>query len=57
MYMAEITLKGYKCERCGQVWVPREHERPRVCPKCKSAYWDAPRKLGKISRLALRNVR
>jgi predicted Zn-ribbon and HTH transcriptional regulator len=45
--MAEITLKGYKCERCGHVWVPREHERPRVCPKCKSAYWDKARKLGK----------
>jgi predicted Zn-ribbon and HTH transcriptional regulator len=43
--MAEITLKGYKCERCGHVWVPREHERPRVCPKCKSAYWDKARRI------------
>ena len=46
MYMAEITLKGYQCERCKHEWFPREkQERPRVCPKCKSAYWDAPRKL------------
>ena len=28
-------------------WAPRECERPRVCPKCKSAYWDVARKLGK----------
>ncbi len=47
MCMAEITLKGYKCERCGHVWAPREREKPRVCPKCKSAYWDRARKLGK----------
>jgi rubrerythrin len=46
--MAEITLKGYRCERCNHKWVPREDsERPRVCPKCKSAYWDVARKLGK----------
>lgn len=39
----EITLKGYKCERCGHVWVPQSEEKPRVCPKCKSPYWDKPR--------------
>jgi len=43
--MAEITLKGYQCERCEHKWVPRDEERPRVCPKCKSAYWDVPRKI------------
>ena len=41
--MGEITLKGYVCERCGHQWVPREEERPTVCPKCKSPYWDKPR--------------
>jgi len=43
--MAEITLKGYRCERCGHEWVPRNtDEKPRVCPKCKTPYWDRPRK-------------
>lgn len=42
--MAEVTLKGYRCERCNHVWVPRDKEKPRVCPKCKSPYWDVPRK-------------
>ena len=40
-----ITVMGYRCERCGHEWVPRapEHE-PKVCPKCKTPYWDQPRK-------------
>jgi len=40
----EIVLKGYRCERCGHEWVPRGNEIPRVCPKCKSPYWDKPKK-------------
>jgi len=36
---------GYRCERCQHEWIPREFEKePRVCPKCKSAYWNQPRK-------------
>jgi predicted Zn-ribbon and HTH transcriptional regulator len=42
--MAEIMLKGFRCERCEHTWIPRnEEERPTVCPKCKSPYWDKPR--------------
>ncbi len=38
----------YEC--CGHEWLPRKQEDgkaqpdPRVCPKCKSPYWNAPRK-------------
>ena len=40
-----IKVKGYRCERCGHTWIPREDtKKPRVCPKCKSPYWDIPRK-------------
>jgi DNA-directed RNA polymerase subunit RPC12/RpoP len=36
---------GYRCERCSHEWVPRDfNSEPRVCPKCKSPYWDRPRK-------------
>lgn len=43
--MARVQLWGYQCERCGHEWVPRnKDEEPRVCPKCKSPYWDRPRK-------------
>lgn len=54
--MGEITLKGYQCERCKHIWVPREEkDYPRVCPKCKSPYWDKPRKIeGKKQDLSFR---
>ncbi|MCV0401962.1 MAG: hypothetical protein K5777_08330 [Nitrosopumilus sp.] len=42
--MAEIMLKGYRCERCNHTWVPRDESSPTVCPKCKSPYWNKPRK-------------
>ena len=38
-----ITVMGYRCERCGHEWVPRNSAEPRVCPKCKSPYWDKPK--------------
>ena len=44
--MAKIVLKvvGWKCERCEHEWQPNDIETPpRVCPKCKSPYWDRPR--------------
>ncbi len=43
-FMSKVQIWGYRCERCGHEWVPREkdHE-PKVCPACKSAYWDRPR--------------
>lgn len=45
--MAKVTLDGYRCERCDHEWVPRDKEQePTVCPKCKSPYWNKPRKSG-----------
>lgn len=44
MPLVKIEVMGYRCERCGHEWVPRsEGEEPRVCPKCKSPYWNRPR--------------
>ena len=41
-----ITLMGYRCERCKHEWIPRDtKQKPRVCPKCKSPYWDIQKKL------------
>lgn len=31
------------CKRCGHRWIPRKDE-IRICPKCKSAYWDIDKK-------------
>lgn len=45
MARKEITVLQYECERCGHLWIPRELDvEPKVCPKCKSPYWDTPRK-------------
>ena len=49
---SEFQVTAYRC-RCGHEWVPRNKgERPRVCPKCKSANWDKPRRteITKIQR-------
>jgi predicted Zn-ribbon and HTH transcriptional regulator len=43
--MPKVQIWGYRCERCGHEWVPREKGvEPKVCPHCKSPYWDRPRK-------------
>ena len=43
--MAKISIEAYKCERCGHVWVKRGRVEPKVCPKCKSPYWNIPKKM------------
>ena len=56
--MGEVKLNGFICERCEHTWISRnlnfnlEVEKPRVCPKCKSPYWNTPRKngIGKIDK-------
>lgn len=41
----EIILKHLICKRCDHDWYPRKTE-VRICPKCKSPYWDRPKKKG-----------
>jgi predicted Zn-ribbon and HTH transcriptional regulator len=55
--VAEIVMKvaGYRCERCQHEWIarrprnmpagkaPKKMPKPRICPKCKSAWWDTPK--------------
>jgi predicted Zn-ribbon and HTH transcriptional regulator len=41
--IGQVLLPGCRC-RCGHEWLPRQsEEKPRVCPKCKSANWDRPK--------------
>jgi hypothetical protein len=43
--MVKVQLWGFRCERCSHEWLPRVKDvEPRVCPKCKSPYWNVPRK-------------
>ncbi len=45
MARVPITVLGFRCERCSHEWLPRGQSalEPRVCPKCKSPYWNRPR--------------
>jgi hypothetical protein len=42
MARVPITVMGFRCERCAHEWLARgrKGKQPRICPKCKSAYWD-----------------
>jgi hypothetical protein len=40
--MTRVELRKLHCHRCGYKWVPRV-EKIRVCPKCKSPWWDKPK--------------
>jgi predicted Zn-ribbon and HTH transcriptional regulator len=43
--VAKIKMDAWRCERCGHRWVPRVMTKhPTICPKCKSPYWDKPRR-------------
>ena len=42
--MQRVAVWAFICERCLQPWLPRDMRRPRTCPKCKSPYWDRPRR-------------
>ena len=45
MARVPITVIGYRCDRCGHEWVPRDFSNlPKVCPKCKSPYWNVPKR-------------
>ena len=36
------TIEARKCLRCGHEWFPRQIEKPRMCPACKTVRWDQP---------------
>ena len=52
-YKIRIDVNAFLCLRCGHKWIPRVSmeelegeikEKPRICPNCKSAYWDLEKK-------------
>jgi len=34
----------YKCQRCIHYWKSRRKKTPKICPNCKSPYWEYPSK-------------
>lgn len=49
--MAYVLIEGYMCERCFYRWGSRtgsgirSKRDPKVCPKCKTPYWNQPRRV------------
>jgi len=44
---ANVLIKGHRCYRCNYEWKPNNRGKlPKVCPKCKSPYWDKPKTNG-----------
>ena len=41
---ATITLPVWHCQRCEHTWIGRQQEKPQSCPKCRTVYWDKPRR-------------
>lgn len=41
--MTKVTMPAkLECMRCLHTWIPRKED-VRICPKCKSPYWDKER--------------
>ena len=54
--MGRVMVSAFKCDRCSHVWLPKDllnkleeldKYLPKVCPKCKSPYWNTPKKKSK----------
>jgi len=39
-----FKLPTLNCVRCGHTWPPRTQNLPKVCPKCKSPYWNTEKR-------------
>ena len=44
------VLNLMRCSRCMHAWWPRGNVAPRVCPRCKSPYWNRMRRKGKDNK-------
>jgi len=41
---ANVLVVGHRCWRCSHEWLSYDKNNiPKVCPKCKSPYWDRER--------------
>lgn len=43
VFEIERRVKFFRCLRCGHEWIPTSDKPPKVCPKCKSPYWNRER--------------
>jgi len=46
----DIEIEEQFCKRCGHKWIPRI-KKVKICPKCKSIYWQTQKRNSKPSVL------
>jgi ribosomal protein L37E len=61
MYIIGVNkMKENICKRCGKTWYQRKPEKSRVCPKCRSPYWDKERvmkwAIQRVEKKAIQNA-
>jgi len=58
-FLIKKNVNAFRCLRCNHEWIPRVSmeeltgtikKKPRICPNCKSAYWDVEKKNKKSSK-------
>lgn len=55
--MTKIQLpQQLECKRCHHKWIPRTED-VKICPNCKSAYWDTEPKKRPILKLLGKNTK
>jgi len=47
-----MTIHVFKCSKCNHEWATKR-DRPRMCPRCKSAYWDIPTRMEVFMRASV----
>jgi hypothetical protein len=48
--MPQLEVSACQCARCGHIWLPtgwngEPAELPKCCAKCKSPYWNTPKRV------------
>ena len=41
--LEKVVFKILQCKRCQHVWPSKDPKKVKVCPKCKSPYWNTDR--------------
>jgi len=54
--MVLLTVEGEQCKRCEHEWIPKLQRVPRVCPKCKSPYWNTSRNATRSTPISWRST-
>lgn len=45
MSKKQFSMPKWRCLRCGNEWLPQKDGKPQTCSKCRSPYWDRPRRV------------